>query len=359
MKKPLKTCLLSVLAASTLLVNVGAVSGAGTVSAPSVNVRASKSMNSVVVTTVTRDTPLLVSKTDDINWYKVNCGGSDGYISARYLNFSEEMESQFGYGMVLSDTLFIYARPSDESVLVGGCEKGDIVKITGVSGQWLHVEFEDFSGYVDSDNIELGHEEDEYGLSDLMAFAIRDISLYAEPSADSEEVLSCGVGQRLEVLNSKAEGWHKVRIDGIVGYAECTDLITYPAAQNGVGAEIAAQALTYQGIYYIYGGTSPRGFDCSGLVYYLYHGKGFNNVTRRASTQFNDGDKISIEELQPGDPVFFSRYDSNSLEHVGIYIGEGKFIHSPSTGKTIRIDTLLSGYYAREYWGAVRIYGME
>lgn len=358
MNKPLKTGVLSLLAVSALAVNAFAVSGAGTVSAPSVNVRAAGSMNSVVVTTVTRDTPLLLTETEDADWYRVSCGSSDGYIYARYLAFEEELDAEFGYGMILSQTQNIYARPSDASLVMGSCEKGDIVRIIGVSGQWLRVEFEDYTGYVESSHVELGHTEDEFGQCDTMCFVTSDLWMYSGTDPKAEQIRYCSRSERLEVLNTELDGWYKVRIDGIVGYAPTDSLICYPAEENGTGAEIVAQAMTYIGIPYVYGGTSPAGFDCSGLVYYVYQAAG-HNITRRASTIWNDGYSISQSELRVGDPVFFSNSSSSSIEHVGLYVGEGKFIHSPSTGKSIKIDTLESGYYAREYYGAVRIYGLD
>ncbi len=359
MNQPLKTGILSLLAASALAMNAAAVSGAGTVNAPAVNVRAGSSLDSVVVTTVPRDTALLLSETESENWYKVRFGDSDGYIYAKYLAYAEELDAEFGYGMVLTEAQTIYARPTDVSVAKGSCKQGDILRITGVSGQWLRVEFQDYSGYVQGANVELGHAEDEYGICDTMCFVTKDLWMYSSPDmAEEQQLRYCSLGERLEVLNSEEDGLYKVRIDGIVGYASSSSLVCYPTAENGAGAEIVARALTFTGTPYVYGGTSPSGFDCSGFVYYLYQGAGYN-ITRRASTIWYDGYSISLDALKAGDPVFFSNSYSSSIEHVGIYVGEGKFIHSPSTGKTVQLDTLESGYYAREYYGAVRIYGLD
>ena len=93
------------------------------------------------------------------------------------------------------------------------------------------------------------------------------------------------------------------------------------------------------GVPYVYGGTSPRGFDCSGFVQYVYRQMGYN-LTRTAVTQLADGLIVDPEELQVGDLVFFhGTYDVNAIaSHVGIYVGDGLFIHASNSG--IAYDTL-------------------
>lgn len=101
---------------------------------------------------------------------------------------------------------------------------------------------------------------------------------------------------------------------------------------------------SYLGIPYVWGGTSPSGFDCSGLVQYTYKQLGVN-ISRTSYTQVNDGRKIDKSELKSGDLVFFARH--GDVHHVGMYIGNGKFIHAPQTGDVVKISNLSdrSDYY--------------
>lgn len=120
----------------------------------------------------------------------------------------------------------------------------------------------------------------------------------------------------------------------------------------------AAQAIldtakSYLGTPYLWGGTTPSGFDCSGFVQYVY-GKNGYSLTRTTYTQWdNDGVVVSRDALVPGDLIYFGAADAPS--HVGIYVGNGVMIHSPRTGDVVKYTTIESGYYNDCYMGAKRI----
>lgn len=99
-------------------------------------------------------------------------------------------------------------------------------------------------------------------------------------------------------------------------------------------------ALKYIGVPYVWGGTSPNGFDCSGLVQYSYAQNGIT-IPRVAQDQYNKSTKISKSELQEGDLIFTSKKNStNSINHVLMYIGDNKVIEAPYTGQTVRTKSL-------------------
>lgn len=123
---------------------------------------------------------------------------------------------------------------------------------------------------------------------------------------------------------------------------------------NGGSSSVVKTALSYQGARYAYGGLSSRGFDCSGFVKYVYQKHGLN-LPHSASAQFGYGKPVSKEELKPGDLVFFRTGRSRGINHVGIYIGNGKFIHASSARGRVRIDSLNEGYYKARYAGARRL----
>lgn len=114
---------------------------------------------------------------------------------------------------------------------------------------------------------------------------------------------------------------------------------------------IVHTAHSFIGLPYRWGGESVQtGFDCSGLTMTAYRLNGFE-LPRNSRAQFVAGDPVSRSRLDKGDLVFFAIADKKTVSHVGIYIGDGRFIHAPGKGKTIRIDALSNGYYRRHYVG--------
>ena len=114
-----------------------------------------------------------------------------------------------------------------------------------------------------------------------------------------------------------------------------------------------AIAVDMIGAPYRYGGTSPRGFDCSGLVYYAYRKAGIH-PPRTTTEQYRQSKRVPVSHLQPGDLVFFT-ISQGKLSHVGIYAGDDRFIHAPSSGKSVAYATLHDPYWRGRLVGAGRI----
>jgi hypothetical protein len=124
---------------------------------------------------------------------------------------------------------------------------------------------------------------------------------------------------------------------------------------RSIGAQAVAIAMKYLGVKYTWAGASPRkGFDCSGLVMYVYAQLGIQ-LPHYSGDQFRVGVRLRTDQLRPGDLVFF--YGQKDPQHVGMYVGAHKFIHAPHRGDVVKISKL-SGNYAKNYVGAVRPYGL-
>lgn len=116
-----------------------------------------------------------------------------------------------------------------------------------------------------------------------------------------------------------------------------------------IGQTIADTALQFLGVPYVWGGTSPQGFDCSGLVEYVFRLNGIT-LPRTSESQFAGGNPVPPGQLEPGDLVFFSTYAYAS--HVGIYIGNDQFVTAPTAGSVVQVANLAGTYWHRTYIGA-------
>jgi len=126
-----------------------------------------------------------------------------------------------------------------------------------------------------------------------------------------------------------------------------------PDAPRSLGEEVALRAIALVGTPYRYGGADLTGFDCSGLVLYVYHELGID-LPHSAVEQHRFTTKISRDELLPGDLIFF-RINRKRISHVGIYIGDNRFVHAPQLGKSVVIRNLDDEYYHRHWVGAGRV----
>ena len=119
------------------------------------------------------------------------------------------------------------------------------------------------------------------------------------------------------------------------------------------GAAIVNEAKKYLGVKYVYGGSTPKGFDCSGLVQYVCKSVGIS-VNRNSASQFSNGKAVNKSDLQPGDLLFFAK--GGRINHVGIYAGNGQMIHAPRTGDVVKFESINSSYRKNGYVGARRVY---
>ena len=117
-------------------------------------------------------------------------------------------------------------------------------------------------------------------------------------------------------------------------------------------ASVLDYAAQFLGTPYVYGGSTPSGFDCSGFTSYVFKNT-VGTIPRVAQAQFDATTRVSMEELEPGDLVFFGS-SASSISHVGIYVGDNQFIHSPHTGEVVKYDSL-TGSYANRFQGGGRV----
>lgn len=184
--------------------------------------------------------------------------------------------------------------------------------------------------------------------------------LYRDRNAASRRLFQCPKGTKL-ALTKELEGWFAVlMVDGSTGWVEASrvDLTTtelvpgQPTAAGQRGLTIVREAQRYLGVPYVWGGMSFGGIDCSGLVWQAYRAVG-ENLPRVSRDQFNVGTPVPWNQLQPGDRLYFAS-DGQRIDHTGLYIGAGRFIHASGRRRQVVIDNLYDTRYWQIYVGARR-----
>lgn len=186
---------------------------------------------------------------------------------------------------------------------------------------------------------------------------------------DSVEVISSGhiiarlpKDTRLAVVGREDKNFLVKLSDGRIGSVEASGIQLEEIPRIELRSElynfrhnIVRTALSYRGTRYRRGGVSAKGFDCSGFVKFVYSTEGVT-LPHSSRSLYKYGVPVQKSELQPGDILFFSNTYRRGISHVGLYIGEGKFIHASTRRGGVRVDDLEAWYYRRHYTGARRIY---
>ena len=220
---------------------------------------------------------------------------------------------------------------------------------------WYKVNYDGESGYMSADYLSFSETMD---LTAQGWVDGSDVRMRAAAGTDSEIVRVTTYGESVEILGVDGE-WYKVSAGGKTGYIR-GDYVSFTEpdpsqapASSSIGEQIVAFAKQFLGTPYVWAGSSPSGFDCSGFVSYVFKNFGYT-VNRTAASMYTNGVAVDKSELQIGDAVFFAS-SSESIGHVGIYIGDGEFIHSSSGCGYVTISGLDESYYSRMYVGARRI----
>ncbi len=186
------------------------------------------------------------------------------------------------------------------------------------------------------------------------------LNVRSSATTDAEIITTLPIGTYARV-NWVEPGWVNVAYngDGLMGYVSA-DYVTVHEGDvpeyNFTGGQSAVEvAKQFLGVPYVYGGTSPRGFDCSGLMQYVYAQLGYS-INRVAAAQMTNGVAVSRENLVPGDLVgFYSSPGGSYVNHIGMYVGDGMMIHAPHTGDVVKFTSIDGSYYSSRFAGGRRI----
>ena len=273
--------------------------GSATVTADSLRMRSEASTSSSTLVQAPKGTQVAVEEDAGNGWYKVSYNGQTGFMSGEWLTVS------------LADGTVVPAAQGTEP-------------------------------------------EQQRGLVTASVLNVR-----SGPATTYDKVATLKAGSVVDIVSDPGNGWYEV--DG--GYVS-SEYVTLVGADyegsSALGASAAAMAKSLLGCRYRSGAAGPSSFDCSGLMYYIYRQLGCPIARGSSSQYYNSGYFVSTDAMQPGDLIFFfdRRFDSSGgtlpTTHVGMYVGDGQFIHASTTSYRVQYDSV-SGYYAPYIVGAKRI----
>ena len=302
-------------------------------------------------------------------------------------------EIKIGETYKISENTKLKLVPSINATDVIELKTDETVTITEIMNGWVCVEAQTTKGWLRKDKLktnepekveEQQEEQQEQPAEEtpIKTQYINSTTVNVRQEANTSSAIVTTVALNTEVQVYREEnGWSKVKVNNVDGYISSsllsdtkketsrsqttsrkssstktnkttTEVATTNVPASGNGSAIVATAKQYLGYKYVYGGSSPStGFDCSGFTSYVFKQHGIT-LSRTSAGQYGNGVAVSRANLQPGDLVMFGK---SSITHVAIYIGGGQIIHAstPSTG--VRIDSLSTGYYNNNYYGARRI----
>ena len=223
---------------------------------------------------------------------------------------------------------------------------------------WFKVICNGTEGYMSGDYLDFYETLDaNLGTGVIKGSSVR---LRASASLNGQILGNYNSGTKLTILGVSGE-WYKVSLSGTTGYVH-SDYVTLDqqaaAASTAytTGQKLVDTAMQYIGVPYVWAGTSPKGFDCSGLVFYCCKENGID-INRTAASIYSNGTYVERSQLQPGDAICFTNGSYSSIGHVGLYIGNGEFVHASSGSGCVTTNSLSENYYNNHYYGARRLVG--
>lgn len=307
------------------------------------SVRETPSEDALVIDSLEKNSTIeIIESTED--WYKIRyADGRSGYaLKSQITEDKAEAElaakyyDNYRYAKVKTNggTIRVREGASTSTSILGELENGSSVLVYGAEGDFTKVCFGEYylDGYIISSALEL----DDSWLPKSQLEAKKKEGAQKKAQKEAAEKAA------KEAAAKKAAASKSSR-----------DIAPTGAAKSSKGQAIVNTAKKYLGVRYVYGGSSPSGFDCSGLVQYVFRKNGIS-ISRTSASQSRQGKTVSRSELQPGDLLFFAK--NGRVHHVGIYAGNGQMIHAPHTGDVVRYASINSAYRNREFYCAKRFY---
>jgi cell wall-associated NlpC family hydrolase/SH3-like domain-containing protein len=307
----------------------------GIITGDIVNLRANPDTSAKVLAQLEKGKKVSVLDSEG-DWFKVSFNDATGWVNDNYVVIRDQVIS---YGTVSGDVVNVRSKPDISSEILTKLDKGSKVDIYERSGDWCRISIGDERfGWVNKEFMSVRSDT---------TVASRGLTTDVKPPVKVPDE-NAGKTAEGSTGDSAVSGTDGNAAEGSGTSVEGSDKI------SDQRLEIVAYAKKFIGVKYVYGGTTPKGFDCSGFVSYVFNH--FDISLERASRDMgNGGAAVKKANLQPGDLVFFDTNGGlNAIRHVGIYIGNNSFIHASSGSghRKVMISSLSESFYSNSYMRA-------
>ena len=345
--------------------------GYGLVTCSAANIRSSADTDSDTISSVDGEEVVSITGVTD-GWYQVDVDGSTGYVRSDLVDPTAEIPAEkiYNYAVIQCAAANLRSEPDSAATKTDVLYDGSLCTLLEQDGDWYKVQYGDTVGYVLASLVSTTNNESDgsTNVESFNAIVARQEAeaAEAEAAAKAAQQTAAAAPAATEQTSTAAEPTYQEPAYEEPTYEEPAQeeddyeepayeepAYEEPSYDSGSSSSIVSVAEQYMGVPYVWGGTSPSGFDCSGFTQYVFRQCGYS-INRTADAQYSNGSYVSYDSLQAGDLVFFANtYSASGITHVGIYIGGGEFIHAANGG--VKISSLSESYYSSRYYGARRI----
>ena len=341
--------------------------GYGLIKCAAANIRSSADTESAPIASLEEEEVVTITGVTD-GWYQVDVSGSTGYVRSDLVDPTAEIPAEkiYDYAVIQCAAANLRSEPDSTATKTDVLYNGSLCTLLEQDGDWYKVQYGSTTGYVLASLMSTTNDASDgsTNVESYNAIVAREQAEAEAAAAKAQQAAATKPGASQPTStpaqstpsndyvedNSQEPAYEEPAYEE-PAYEE--PAYEEPSYDSGSSSSIVSVAQNYLGVPYVWGGTSPSGFDCSGFTQYVFRQCGYS-INRTADAQYSNGSYVSYDSLQAGDLVFFANtYSASGITHVGIYIGGGQFIHAANGG--VKISSLSESYYSSRYYGARRI----